>query len=416
MQVLVLTSSTGGGHDMRARAFQTWAQRDRRLDLDAHLHWPLSSSHGLYRFGVKLYNWIQRTAPVLHHGYFNFLETVPLLHVETPLGAHRYRSVLEQVQPDVLLSVHDQLNHGFFEYARDVLGRDRVRCVTYCGELHDGYGFSRHWVNPAADLFVGAVPETCEAAIQRGMPPEKTQAGGFLLHPSFFDPRLDEASQREYVHEQLQLNPDEFILLLTASSRGANNHLRFLEALHRDHPGIQVVVLCGRSELTRQRIEHWARDHRTQRVRVLPHDTDIGRLMQCVSAVVTRPGTGTTSEAILSQCPLLFNCLGGLMPQELITVKFCRKNGLSEMIRRPQDLSRLVRQWAGNPEPLQAMRQRMKAVRPTGHPLEILQSVAAVAAAPFTTDSTVAAPIPVVETARAELQTVPASFEMLRPQ
>lgn len=416
MQVLVLTSSTGGGHDMRARAFQTWVQRDQRLELDVHLHWPLSSSHGLYRFGVKLYNWIQRTAPLLHHAYFNFLESVPLLHVQAPLGADRYRGVLEQVQPDVLLSVHDQLNHGFFQYARTILGPDRVRCVTYCGELHDGYGFSRHWVNPAADLFIGAVPETCEAAIQRGMPPEKTQVGGFLLHPSFFDPRLDETSRRAYIREQLQLDPDRFILLLTASAQGANNHLSFLETLNRALSNLQVVVLCGRSAETRRRVQHWVRDHRAQHVRVLPRDIDMGQLMQCVSAVVTRPGTGTTSEAILSGCPLLFNCLGGLMPQELITVKFCRKRGLSELIHRPQDLSRLVRQWAGNPEMLRAIRQRMRAVRPAGHPLEILESVTAVAAAPFTTDSTVAAPIPVVEAARAGLQTVPASLEMLHPR
>ena len=79
-----------------------------------------------------------------------------------------------------------RFNHGYFEAARAFLGRDRVRCVTYCGELAGGYGFSRNWVNPEADLFIGPVAETCEAAIALGMPKEKTKVGGFLLRPEFY--------------------------------------------------------------------------------------------------------------------------------------------------------------------------------------------------------------------------------------
>ena len=137
MRVLILTSSTGGGHDMRAHAFQRWAER-ASAGIAVELHRPLESSHWLYRFGVDLYNWIQRTAPRLHHVYYNLLEVVPVVRTKQPLGAARFRAVLEQTRPDVLLSVHDSLNHGFFEYAREVLGTERVRCITYCGELDGG--------------------------------------------------------------------------------------------------------------------------------------------------------------------------------------------------------------------------------------------------------------------------------------
>jgi len=136
---------------MRARAFQEWAQAEPCFDLSVQLHRPLEKSHPVYAFGVWLYNWIQRTAPYLHHAYFNFLEVVPIVRTRKPLGAAKYRQVLTELRPDVLISVHDSLNHGFFEYAREVLGKDRVKCITYCGELSGGYGFSRHWVNPSAD-------------------------------------------------------------------------------------------------------------------------------------------------------------------------------------------------------------------------------------------------------------------------
>ncbi|HWF17707.1 MAG TPA: UDP-N-acetylglucosamine--LPS N-acetylglucosamine transferase [Verrucomicrobiae bacterium] len=380
MRVLILSSSTGGGHDMRARAFQAWAQLAPELNLEAQVHRPLDEGPGLYRFGVGLYNWIQKSAPRLHHVYFNFLEVAaPCRSARGLLGAKQFCETLDRMRPDVLLSVHGTLNHGYFDCARNFLGRDKVRCVTYCGELFGGYGFSRNWVNPDADLFIGAVPETCVEAARFGMPTDKNCVGGFLLRPEFYDLAPDDAKRRDHIRNQLGFNPDEFILLLSASSRGANNHIIFLEAMRGGNLDVQTVVLCGKSVETEARIANWQKQNPKSRVRILPHDTNVAMLLRSVSAVVARPGTGATSEAILSQCPLLLNCLGGAMPQECITVKFCRKHQLAETIQRPADLARLVSTWTKNPEICAGVRQRMLAACPPGHPRDILRRVAGLA-------------------------------------
>ena len=376
MKVLVLTASTGGGHDMRARAFQAWTRREADLQLEAQLHRPMESCHGLYRFGVWLYNSIQRYAPRLHNIYFNYLEATGMFRsARRLLGADRFRRTLEETRPDILLSVHGALNHGFFEYAREVLGPDRVRCVSWCDELHGGYGFSRHWVNPQADLFIGAVPETCETAVRLGMPAERTRVGGFLVRPDFYGPPLAMETRGDLVRSELGFDPDQFILLLCASSRGAHNHLAFLDALTDARLAAQVIVLPGKTEEARRSVESWLRENPHQPVRLQPHRTDVSQWMQCASAMVARPGTGTTHEAILSGCPLLLNCLGGVMPQERITVEYCRKHGLGETVRRPRDLVRWVKQWSEHPDELLAIRRRMRQARPSVMPREILNAV-----------------------------------------
>jgi processive 1,2-diacylglycerol beta-glucosyltransferase len=397
---------------MRARAFQEWAQTMPSLEASAQLHRPLEKSHELYAFGVWLYNWIQRNAPFLHHIYFNFLEVVAIVRTDKPLGAKKYRRILEELQPDILLSVHDSLNHTFFDYAREVLGEDRVKCVTYCGELSGGYGFSRHWVNPSADLFIGAVPETCEAAVRWGMAREKTRVGGFLLRRFFYDEPSDEAGRAAFIRQQLHLDPSEFILLLSASSRGAHNHVRFLEALKQRHIDVQVVLLCGKSQIAEREISAWAKANPQARVRLVPHNTNVGKLMRSVSAIVARPGTGTTSEAIVSSCPLLLNCLGGVMPQEQITVKYCRKHGLAQLIRSPEELARIVEQWRQRPELPAAIRLAMKTARPPLHPRDIVRTIAALH---VRADSIAAGPIAVIEAARAaQSAVVPVPEETLR--
>jgi len=398
---------------MRARAFQEWAQAAPYPRVSAQLHRPLEKSHELYAFGVWLYNWIQRTAPFLHHAYYNFLEVVPIVRTRRPLGASRYREVLEELRPDVLLSVHDSLNHGFFEYAREVLGRDRVKCATYCGELSGGYGFSRHWVNPAADLFIGAVPETCGAAVRWGMPRDRIRLGGFLLRRFFYDKPAEDEGRAAFIREQLHLDPDEFILLLSASSRGAHNHVRFLDALKRHRVDAQVVLLCGKSQITESEVSGWAKANPSARVRLVPHNTNVGQLMRSVSAIVARPGTGTTSEAIVSGCPLLLNCLGGIMPQERITAKFCREHGLAQLVRSPDDLARTVAEWRKRPELPAAIHRAMKVACPPSHPSDIVRMIGSLG---VRFDSTAEGRIPVVEAARAERPAAPPAPERRLPQ
>ena len=186
---------------MRASSFVHWTRETAGAPVanEIQIHKCLENTHALYRFGVGLYNRIQRHAPWAHHVYFNFLEVAGLHYSRRRLlGTERFRAILDHVRPRVVLSTHGSLNHGFFDLAREHLGRENVRCVTYCGELFGQYGFSRHWVNPKADLFIGAVPETVAMARTLGMPKDRAVVGGFLLNPSFYHPPLSTEERTKF--------------------------------------------------------------------------------------------------------------------------------------------------------------------------------------------------------------------------
>jgi processive 1,2-diacylglycerol beta-glucosyltransferase len=135
---------------------------------------------------------------------------------------------------------------------------------------------------------------------------------------------------------------------------------------------MQVVALCGHDERALGQIRSWGVSHPELPVRAVPHVSNLAKLMRVTSAVVARPGTGTTTEAILSGVPVLFNTLGGIMPQEVITVKFCREHGFGHVLRRPADLAATVRAWLAEPAVLAAERQRVLAARPDRKPSDIL--------------------------------------------
>ena len=149
----------------------------------------------------------------------------------------------------------------------------------------------------------------------------------------------------------------------------------------------------------------WARRHPSLPVAALPYSADMHLLMQCASAVVTRGGTGTTSEAIISGCPVIFNALGYYMPQEWITVRYARRHGFSQEIHRADDLPAILARWAGNPEILRKIRASLAACCPAAHPTDILRMVATLGG-----ETNAAPPAPQKQAARIKDHAEPGPF------
>jgi processive 1,2-diacylglycerol beta-glucosyltransferase len=383
MRILLISSSTGGGHDMRARSFAQWAAlSDVSGGMSAARHQALEDGSGLYAFGAWLYNFIQRVYPALHHVYFNVLEVVPFCGSEAAMpGRVAFQEFVRRESPDVVLSTHDHLNHAFLEAARAALPERPPLCGTYCGELAGGYGFSRHWVNPRADFFIGAVDACVAEARRLGMSPEKSWTGGFMLNPDFWDESSDENARAAFLGDELGLDPERFTLLLGTGANGANNHIALLEQLFRARVRPQVVALCGGNESARRAVEAWARKRDGFPVRALGYQARMRRVMTGADVLFARPGTGTTSEAIQCGLPVIFNGIGGIMPQEIITTRYCRRFFETHVARRAAALPPLVADWMNNPARLAQVRAGVAAARPSGHPACILEKLATMVAA-----------------------------------
>lgn len=375
MRILILTSSTGGGHNMRAASFKAWVEK--KTHWEVRIHHALENTHGLYRFGVGVYNWIQKTYPRLHHLYFNYLELAAMHRkAKRIMGAERFLEILRDFKPQALLSTHAHLNHGFFELARQELGRENIRCVTYCGELFGGYGFSKHWVNPDADLFIGAVEECSKTAVKLGMAPEKTWTGGFLLKPEFYEKNFSSQARERFLTEELGFDPNAFVLVLSTGAVGANNHLRILKQLEKRRRPLQVAVLCGKNKAAFQKVYRWGRKKgRILKVKPLAYWTRMSILFQSATAVVARPGTGTTSEAILCGTPVIMNGIGGIMPQEWITVKFGMHHSIIRVAKSPGDIARILDNWQRRPSEVQQLATNIRRQKPKQTPVDILEKV-----------------------------------------
>jgi processive 1,2-diacylglycerol beta-glucosyltransferase len=359
-RLLVLTSATGAGHDTHAQATVAWCARIfGRFDdgVQVTVAHALEDSHAFYRGAVGFYNLIQRHAPWFHHAYYNVIELLDALNPGTVgLGRAHYIALLQKIRPDAILSVHDCLNRGYFELAREVV--PGVACATYCPEFEGGYGFSRNWVNPRGDFYFGRTEETVREARRRGA--AHTLVAGHWAPPPFYDP---DNAETERLRAELQLDPGRFTLLLSTGGSGAQNHRALLRALAPLHTRLQVVALCGHDHAARTHLQEWVARETELTVRCLGFTDRMPALLRLAAAVVARAGATTAGEALLCGCPVIFNGLGGMMPQELPTWRWFRARGLGVAAFTAGGVRDRVVRWLERPNELAEVRERLARLR-----------------------------------------------------
>ena len=378
LRILVLTSSTGGGHDARAEAFAEWCFQLYRHDVDVRIEQMLEKSSVINRTGVHLYNRIQRAAPWLHKIFYGFVELLSYLnHHNVTFGAGYYLAVLRDYKPHLVFSVHDCLNRGFFQLARKTLGRDRVRCATYCGEFSGGWGYSRNWIEPSADLYVSRTPTARDYAVKCGIPPERARVRGYLMRPRAHLETLGTAERRAFRVKRLGLDPDKFTVFLATGGNGANNHFVLLPALLAHAGRIQAIIICGKNKETYNELVHWRAAHPEFACYIEGYSDSVHLLMQASDAIVTRGGTTTCAKALHFRCPIVFNAFGGIMPQERLTWKFFRNGVACETIEDAGDFARIVNAWMADPAAYATVRENFLKLRYEEDPTVLIDELVA---------------------------------------
>lgn len=380
IRILVLTSSTGGGHDARAEAFAEWCFQLYRHDVDVRIEQMLEKSSVVNRAGVNFYNRIQKAAPWVHVWFYTFVEALSYLNSRrVTFGASYYEKVLREYRPHLVFSVHDCLNRGYFQMARKIVGPDKVKCATYCGEFSGGWGYSRNWIEPSVDLYLSRTPTARDFAVKKGIPPDKVRVRGSLMQPRAHLEVIPRHEIGAYREKTLGLRPDLFTVFLATGGNGANNHAELLPTLVRHAERVQAIVICGKNKETYNELMHWRANHPEFNCHIEGYSDIVHLLMQASDAIVTRGGTTTCAKALHFECPIIFNAFGGIMPQELLTWKFFHNGANSEKIENAGDFEAIIDRWMAEPAAYPQVRADFLKLRYEDDPTVVIDELVALA-------------------------------------
>ena len=376
VRILILTSSTGGGHDARAEAFAEWCFQLYRHQVDVRIEQMLEKSSVLNRAGVGFYNKIQKVAPWLHSGFYAFVELLSYINRrDVTFGRSYFLEVLRDYQPHLIFSVHDCLNRGYFQLARATLGADRVRCVTYCGEFSGGWGYSRNWIEPSVDLYFSRTPTARDFAVKSGIAPEKSRVRGNLMLPRSVLETITPEERGALRVKRFGLRPDLFTVFLATGGNGANQHLQLLLALVKHADRVQAIVICGKNKESYNELVHWRANHPEFNCYLEGYSEVVHLLIQASDVIVTRGGTTTCAKALHFRCPIIFNAFHGIMPQEQLTWKFFRNGATSEKIESAGDFARIIDTWIGDPAAYAKVKENFVQLRYDEDPTLLIEEI-----------------------------------------
>ena len=358
-RALFLISDTGGGHRSASNAIaaaldeieEPYAFEHRIEDVAAHCSFPLT------QLGLG-YSIALRYAPpvycALYYATNGRRRYRALVRFCEPLYRERLRDYFISYRPDVIVSVHPLLNHAALRARADAHMQHIpiVTVITDLGKVHES------WLIPDADAVVVPAREVYERALSRGITPSRVRLLGQPIHPKFDDVDGTKAQLRT----QLGLPQDAMIVMLMAGGEGGGKLLPTALALGKARLPIQLVVVCGRNEPLKQRLDELAPMLSTP-LHALGFTDKIPEYFRAVDLLVTKAGPGTLAEANAAQLPVVvYDYVPG---QERGNVDFVRNNGLGAVaIHGAAEVVQAVRSMIRTPERLAQIRRNQELVAP----------------------------------------------------
>ena len=294
-KVLILTAGFGDGHNTAARnvadALDLISDEVKVEVLDV-----FQSSLGLLNDVLKkAYLGLIRFAPGAWNGIYSMLDNSRGLEGNL-LAFGNLKSalerILEQAQPDCVLSTYPVYAHVIREIYRDHSERP-FRFITV---VTDSISVNSSWFRAPSDWYCVANEATAGVLRNNGVPAQKIKAFGFPVNPFFAENREQSLAPSE------EGGPLKILYVINTGKKKSGKAVdRLLE-----NPRVHLTITVGRDAELKEKLVRRAETF-GERVRVLGWTNQMPRLMLTHHLVVTKAGGATVQEAIAGQCPMILN-------------------------------------------------------------------------------------------------------------
>ena len=342
-KVVILMVTGGGGHGAGAMAIagalgHLYGKEVSTSIVDVSkqgAHSPVGWLDGLYRWLARDGLWLWKTLWWTDgHPWIVRLGAWLLM----PVFGGWLGRILRAEAPDLVVTVHGLVNH----IPQRVLHK-KMPHVPFVTVVLDLVSAHPVWFCPQADLCLVPTEAARERALRFGMPPQKVQVVGLPVDLRFLAPMDD----RNVLRARLQLDLGRPCVLLVGGGDGVGALYETARALACGVPNIQLIVVTGRNEALRRKLENSTWEVPTQIhgfVRNMPE------LMAASDLLVTKAGSVTLAEAFVMGLPVI---IYGFVPgQEEGNIAYVQKHGAGAYASDPEQVAALARAWLepGNPE------------------------------------------------------------------
>lgn len=350
--ILILTSKTGGGHvsiaeslcDLITTAARSQAETST-FDAAEETAPAITIIDPQPRFFHLHYRLVSRYALSLWAAEFQFFDTPARArlahHVFTRLVRRQLHALLDQVQPDLIVTTYPFLSYEVMRVLEQ-----RSTDIPLALFFSDANGVHAAWLTEQrASANFAPTRETYEQALAVGFLPERLHLVGWPVRAQFLRAYETARETREARLASLKLVPDRFTVFLQGGGEGAAHVDRTIEHIlgAPDFTNeIQIILATGTNRALQERYQH------TPNLAVLPFTREIAPVMASADIIMGKAGPNMLFESVTLGKPFIATAY--IPGQEEANLAFIQRHNLGRVAIRSDEQRKLLSALIHHPE------------------------------------------------------------------
>ena len=375
-KVLIMSASTGGGHNRAARAIKEELE-SRTID-NMSIECEIVDSLKLVNNTMdkvisRGYEKSALYTPKAYGSVYRFSETTIASKNEfktnplTSLMARKFKHLLNESTPDLIIGTHPfpmialrtlKKNNNIHSLSRSesFYKSTKVAIPPMISVLTD-YTTHSTWIQNEIDYYIVGHEYVKELLIYEGVDSEKVKAFGIPVEKSFLSHR-----DRETVLTELGLSPEKLTVLLMGGSFGAGNIKETLEDLIAIDRDFQILVITGRNEHLKDKLSKMLDSTiHNKNICLLGYTNKMNDILASIDVLISKPGGLTTTEALLNDVPMIVPYF--IPGQEEENLDFLTNCGAALRTTKKYSLPVLLKVLIDDPSRLDNLRKNIKSIR-----------------------------------------------------
>ena len=382
-KVLIMSASTGGGHNRAARAIKE-ELTNKSIDgitIDCEIIDSLKIVNGtMDKLISRGYEKSAKYPPKAWGGVYKLTESNLISRNEfkdnplTSLISRKLKKLIEVKKPDLIIGTHPFPMIALSTLKKHSQLSKNNELSTFTESFHKYYqnldipplitvltDYTTHsaYIQNEIDYYIAGHEYVKELLIEDGIEAEKIKPYGIPVEKSFLTNR-----SRETVLSELNLDPNKFTVLLMGGSFGAGSIKDTLSELISIDRDFQIIVITGRNKSLKEKLEKNLMSHEQsidKNICVLGFTDKMNDLLSAVDILVSKPGGLTTTESLLKEVPMIVPYF--IPGQEEENLDFLSNCGASLRTSKKYTLSIILKVLIDNPDRIEMTKENIRSIK-----------------------------------------------------
>ena len=367
-KVLIMSASTGGGHNRAAKAMKD--EIEKKCIDGEHITCEIIDSLKLINTTMDKiissgYEKSAKYTPKAWGGVYKMSDANIVSKHEykgnlfNTLLASKLKKLLKERKPDLIIGTHPFPMIALSTLKKKYPYRNAFNSFFVPPLISVLTDYTAHstYIQDEIDYYIAGDEYVKEVLISEGVDGDKIKPYGIPVEKSFLEHR-----EKSVVLEELGLAPDKFTVLLMGGSFGAGNIKDTLKELLEIDRDFQIIVITGRNETLKEKLEKSLEKHTIDKnISILGFTQDMNDILSAVDIIVSKPGGLTTTECLLKELPMIIPYY--IPGQEEENMDFLSNCGAALRTSKKFTISVLLKVLIDNPTRMKLLKNNIKSIK-----------------------------------------------------